>query len=119
MNRSSPNGPYLNERLPAAVGQTGGFIQGSAGLVKGEPWISAEFIAHIDPPSVNYSAADSISIEGYNSLNLTLDPGCNPQLGSAAMVANCIPRVIETRPGFLTVADLALPYSRLTLNVKG
>ena len=106
--------PHLSDRLPVAVGQTGGFIQRSAGMVAGEPWISAEFIAHIDPPSVNHSAADSISIEGYNSLNLTISPGCNPQLGSAAMVANCIPRVIEARPGFLTVADLALPHARFS-----
>lgn len=107
---------YVNERLAVEMGQTAGFIQRSAGLVEGEPWISAEFIAHVDPPSVNYAAADSISIEGYNPLNLTISPGCNPQLGSAAMVANCIPRVIEARPGFLTVADLALPHARFTHN---
>ena len=107
---------YVNEHLAVEAGQTSGFIQRSAGIVEGEPWISAEFIAHIDPPSVNYAAADSISIEGYNPLNLTISPGCNPQLGSAAMVANCITRVIEAQPGFLTVADLALPHARFTRN---
>ena len=30
------------------------------------------------------------------------------------MIANCIPRVVEARPGFLTVADLQLPYARPT-----
>jgi 4-hydroxy-tetrahydrodipicolinate reductase len=106
--------PLVNEHLRVEVGQTAGFIQRSAGMVAGESWISAEFIAHIDPPSVNLAAEDSISIEGYNAINLTISPGCNPQLGSAAMVANCIPRVMEARPGFLTVADLALPFARMT-----
>jgi 4-hydroxy-tetrahydrodipicolinate reductase len=109
--------PLVNEHLRVEVGQTAGFIQRSAGMVAGEPWISAEFIAHIDPPSVNLAAEDSISIEGYNAINLTISPGCNPQLGSAAMVANCIPRVMEARPGFLTVADLALPFARMTQSV--
>jgi hypothetical protein len=105
---------YVNERLQVEAGQTAGFVQRSAGIVGGVPWIAAEFIAHVDPASIDLPAEDSISIEGYNSVNLTLSPGCNPQLGSAAMVANCIPRVIEARPGFLTVADLALPFARMT-----
>ena len=106
--------PYVNEHLEVEVGTTGGFIQRLAGVVDGEPWIEAEFIAHVDPASIDLSAEDSISIEGYNPINLTISPGCNPQLRSAAMVANAIPRVIEARPGFLTVADLALPFARMT-----
>lgn len=105
---------YTNERMTVVAGQTAGFIQRSSGLVAAQPWISAEFIAHIAPASANLAAEDTISIEGYNSLNLTIRPGCNPQRGSAAMIANCIPRVVEARPGFLTVADLAIPFARKT-----
>ena len=105
---------YVNEHLKVEAGQTAGFIQRSTGLVGGKSWIAAEFIAHIAPASINLATEDAISIEGYNSMNLTISPGCNPQRGSAAMVANCIPRVIEARPGFLTVADLAIPFARNT-----
>jgi 4-hydroxy-tetrahydrodipicolinate reductase len=104
----------VNEHVKVEIGQTAGFVQRSSGLVDGKPWISAEFIAHIAPTAVNLAPEDAISIEGYNSLNLTISPGCNPQRGSAAMIANCIPRVVEARPGFLTVADLAIPFARFT-----
>ena len=106
--------PYANERLPVAPGTTGGFIQRSAAIVDGAPWMSAEFIAHVEPESVGHPTADSFSIEGYNPLNLTISPGCQPQLGTAAMIANCIPRVVAAPAGFITVADLALPHARET-----
>jgi hypothetical protein len=107
--------PYMNERLMVNVGETAGFIQHTGAVVDGARWIAAEFIAHVDPGSIGLPAEDSISIEGYNSINLVISPGCQPQRGSAAMVANCIPRLIEARAGFLTVADLALPHARQTL----
>ena len=78
-------------------------------------WFEAEFIAHVHLPAVEMNAQDSISIEGYNPIHLTIDPGCNPQLGTVGMLANCIPRVVEAKPGFITVADLAIPFARETL----
>ena len=98
--------PYTKDNLNVEAGQTAGFIQRTSAIVDGEPWFAAEFIAHIDLPSIDLATEDSISIEGYNPINITVSPGCQPQLGSAAMVANSIPKVVEARPGFLTVADL-------------
>ena len=106
---------YENAALKVAAGTTGGFIQRYAGIVDGETWFSAEFIAHVEPESVGYRPTDSISVEGYNGINLTIDPGCQPQLGTAAMLANSIPRVVAAPPGFITVADLALPHARRTI----
>lgn len=111
--------PYRNEHLTVAPGTTGGFVQRYAAVVADQPWMAAEFIAHVDPPSVGYATEDSISFEGYNPLNLTLTPGCQPQLGTAGMLANVIPRVIEARAGFISVADLALPYARPTVGRFG
>ncbi len=105
---------YLNEPLAVQVGETAGFIQRTTAIVDGAPWITAEFIAHVDPGTIGLAAEDSVSIEGYNSINLVISPGCQPQRGAAAMLANCIPRLIEARPGFLTIADLAPPHARLT-----
>ena len=103
-----------NERLRVEAGTTGGFVQRVSGFGAGHPWIEAEFIAHVDPPGVGLASRDSISIEGHNPINLSIDPGCNPQLGTAGMLANCIPRVIQAKPGFITVADLAVPHARPT-----
>ncbi len=105
---------YANERLAVEPGTTGGFIQRSAAIVEGAPWMSAEFIAHVEPESVGYQTADSFTIAGYNPINITISPGCQPQLGTAGMIANCIPRVVAAPPGFITVADLAIPHARET-----
>ena len=105
---------YANDHLKVAVGETAGFVQHTLGFVDGVPWMVAEFVAHVDPASIGLSVEDSIAIEGHNSLNLVINPSCNPQRGAVAMLANCIPRVVEARPGFLTIADLPLPHARPT-----
>jgi hypothetical protein len=105
---------FESERLPVEAGQTAGFIQRVTGLAAAQPWITAEFIAHVQPADAGLKAEDWMRIEGYNALNLTISPGCNPQRGSAAMLANCIPRVVQARPGFITVADLTLPHAGWT-----
>jgi 4-hydroxy-tetrahydrodipicolinate reductase len=108
---------YVNQALEVAPGTTGGFIQRYAAIASGTRWMSAEFIAHVDPQSAGYRAADSITIDGYNGIKLTIDPGCQPQLGTAGFLANAMPRVLEAPAGFLTVADLRLPHARQTHGV--
>ena len=105
---------YVSEALDVASGTTAGFIQRYTAIVDGANWMSAEFIAHVDPESVGHRAADSIAIDGYNGISLTIDPGCQPQLGTAGMLANAMPRVLEAPAGFITVADLRLPHARPT-----
>lgn len=105
---------YVNEHLEVQPGTTGGFIQYYDAIVDGNPWMTAEFVAHVDPGSVGYTPADTIFINGFNGINLTIEPGCQPQLGTAGMIANSITRVIEAQPGFISVADLAIPHARET-----
>lgn len=106
--------PYAGANLQVEPGTTAGFVQRYRAVCGGRPWMSAEFVAHVDPPAAGYRPADSIRIDGYNALNLAIEPGCQPQLGTAAMIANVMPRLAEARPGYLTVADLALPHARPT-----
>lgn len=105
---------YDGQRLRVEPETTAGFVQRYRAVSGGRPWMSAEFIAHVDPPAAGYRPADSIHVDGYNALNLAIEPGCQPQLGTAAMIANVMPRLAEARPGYLTVADLALPHARPT-----
>lgn len=105
---------YDGQRLRVEPGTTAGFVQRYRAVSGGRLWTSAEFVAHVDPPAAGYRPADSIHIDGYNALNLAIEPGCQPQLGTAAMIANVMPRLAEARPGYLTVADLALPHARPT-----
>ena len=106
--------PHDGEHLRVEPGTTAGFVQRYRAICDGRPWMAAEFIAHVDPPAAGHEPADSIEIDGYNALNLAINPGCQPQLGTAAMIANVMPRLVEARPGYLTVADLALPHARPT-----
>ena len=101
------------KELAINPGQTAGFTQRVTGFVDGLTWITAEFIANVDLKAFNLQAEDAIEIEGANPVQLRLLPGCNPQLGTAGMLASCIPRVVHANPGFLTVADLSLPHCRL------
>ena len=105
---------YDGEHLRVEAGTTAGFVQRYRAICCGRSWMSAEFIAHVDPPAAGYEPSDSIRIDGYNAVNLDINPGCQPQLGTAAMIANVMPRLVEARPGYLTVADLALPHARPT-----
>ena len=106
--------PFDGEHLRVEPGTTAGFVQRYRAVCDGRPWMAAEFIAHVDPPAAGHEPSDSIRIDGYNALNLAINPGCQPQLGTAAMIANVMPRLVEARPGYLTVADLALPHARPT-----
>lgn len=108
---------HKGENLHVKPGTTAGFVQRYRAICDGRPWMSAEFVAHVDPLSAGHEPSDSIHIDGYNALNLTINPGCQPQLGTAAMIANVMPRLVEARPGYLTVADLALPHARPTIGV--
>ncbi len=107
------------EHLSVEPGTTAGFVQRYRAVCAGRPWMSAEFIAHVDPPAAGHEPCDSIRIDGYNAVNLAINPGCQPQLGTAAMIANMMPRLLEARPGYLTVADLAPPHARPTAGSFG
>ena len=98
--------------LTVRAGTTGGFVQRYTAYCDDAPWMSAEFVAHVAPGSVGCRTTDEITIDGYNGLHLTLDPGCQPQLGTAAMLANVMPRLREAPAGFITVADLRIPHAR-------
>ena len=106
--------PHDGEHLRVEPGTTAGFVQRYRAICGGRPWMAADFIAHVDPPAAGHEPSDSIRIDGYNAVNLAINPGCQPQLGTAAMIANVMPRLVEARPGYLTVADLALPHARPT-----
>ncbi|MCD6170593.1 MAG: dihydrodipicolinate reductase [Candidatus Latescibacteria bacterium] len=54
---------------------------------------------------------DSIQIEGEPNLDLRINGGTAGDIATAAMLVNCIPRVVESSPGLLTMKDLSLPYA--------
>jgi hypothetical protein len=95
-----------------AAGMTAGFRQHYTGIVDGEPWFEALFLGHLDPAAYGDPPRDAIEVAGSNPVGLRIEPGLDPQRGSAAIIANSVRRVVEARPGWVTVGDLPPAYPR-------
>ncbi|MBY8989758.1 MAG: dihydrodipicolinate reductase [Candidatus Lokiarchaeota archaeon] len=67
--------------------------------------ITLDFVAYAG----EHEEYDSISIEGIPSIEQKIRGGVHGDLGTSAMVANLIPKVITARPGLLTMKDLPVP----------
>jgi hypothetical protein len=104
--------PIVAERALAAssltvpVGRTAGFRQHYVAAAAGRPWFEALFTGHVAPAEIGLEPKDAIHVEGPAPLHFAAIPGMNPQSGSAAVVANSIRRVVEARPGWVTVGEL-------------
>ena len=107
---------YALDHASVGKGTTAGFLQQVTAVAGGKPWFEAEFLGHIDPESIGATLADQIDIGGQAPVHLALTPGLRPQPSVAALVANSLRRVIDARPGLVTVADLppARPSPTLT-----
>jgi hypothetical protein len=105
--------------LEIAPGQTVGFIQRAIGFARGKPWYQAEFTAHANPSGAGFDVMDSIDIQGYPDLHFAIKPGFNPHFTCAAVVANSLYRVVESRPGLVTIADLPPAFPPPTIGPLG
>ncbi|MFW9855516.1 MAG: dihydrodipicolinate reductase [Candidatus Thorarchaeota archaeon] len=71
----------------------------------GREFINLEFIAYAG----DQEEYDSVVIEGFPPINQKIIGGVHGDLGTAAMVANLIPRVVNAAPGIQTMKDLPIP----------
>ncbi|MFX0025519.1 MAG: dihydrodipicolinate reductase, partial [Candidatus Hermodarchaeota archaeon] len=67
--------------------------------------INLDFIAYAG----DHEEYDSIEIEGNPPINQKIIGGIHGDLGTAAMAANLIPKVINATSGLLTMKDLPVP----------
>ena len=87
-------------------GHTEGFVQRATGRVGGRPLIQLELVLHLRPREAGFEPADSIEIDGRHSVRLTLSPGMDAILATAAVLVNSIPIVLAAEPGLRAVTDL-------------
>ncbi len=78
---------------------------------EGKEIILLDFIAYAG----DHEEYDSIEIEGVPSIHQKIIGGVHGDLGTAAVVANLIPKVIDAKAGLLTMKDL--PVSCYTGNI--
>lgn len=86
-------------------GQVAGVDQTASGISHGEQVITLNLQAYLGCPDPR----ESIVIDGHPPIELTVKGGIHGDVATSAVVVNCIPRVINARPGLATMKDLPVP----------
>ncbi len=90
-------------------GKVKGLRQTAQGIMDGKPRITLVFEANVGVQE----EYDSITIEGKPSINEKMTPCVHGDLGTAAIIVNSIPKVINASPGLKTMKDLPIPSAVL------
>jgi 4-hydroxy-tetrahydrodipicolinate reductase len=94
------------EFLEVALGQAAGVHQVALGLAGGRPKIRLELQMYVgagDP-------GDTLELTGEPNIRLTVPGGTHGDIATAAVVVNCIPALLEARPGLRTSRDIPMHY---------
>jgi len=97
--------PVSSQFLKVEAGQVAGVNQTARGFVSGEPLIELNLQAYLgcrDPK-------EWIIIDGEPRIDLTIKGGVHGDIATAAVIVNCIPRVLNSEPGLVTMKDLPVP----------
>jgi hypothetical protein len=95
----------VTQYLKVAPGQVAGVHQTIYG--KGAINVSLELRMYVGAEDV---AADRVIIKGVPNIELEIKEGVHGDRATAAMVVNSIPRVMNAKPGVLTMDDIPVSY---------
>ncbi len=95
----------VTQYLRVAPGQVAGVHQTIDG--KGKINVRLELRMYVGAEDV---AADRVIVKGVPDVDMTIKGGVHGDRATAAMVVNSIPRVIDARPGVLTMDDISISY---------
>lgn len=93
--------PYLT----CAPGQVAGVHQTISG--RGKINVSLELRMYVGAEDV---AADRVIVRGVPDVEMVIKGGVHGDRATAAMVVNCIPRVVNARSGVLTMDDIPISF---------
>jgi len=91
------------------AGRVAGLRQRARGVRDGREVVTLDFQAYIGAEEEH----DSITIEGTPNIHEKISPCVHGDLGTAAIVVNSIPKVLNAPPGLATMKDLSLPSAAL------
>jgi len=94
-------------------GQVAGLKSVAHGIKDGKPVIILEFISH----AAVEEEYDAVSIEGVPRIHEKIAGGVHGDIGTVAVIVNMIPKVLNAKPGLVTMKDLPLP-SAITEDVR-
>jgi len=100
-------------------GHVAGLKSVAHGIRDGKPVIVLEFISH----AAVEEEYDAVSIDGAPEIHEKIVGGVHGDLGTVAVIINMIPKVLNAKPGLVTMKDLPLPSAvtedlRIYLNWK-
>jgi len=104
VDRKSPYGE-------AKAGNVAGVDMKGAGYRGDQLIITMEHPQQIEPEDVGVMTGDFIELKGTQTVTLNIQPEINGGLGTIAMCVNCIPHVINARPGLRTMIDIPVPHA--------
>ncbi|HKW68415.1 MAG TPA: hypothetical protein VJP04_14065 [Terriglobales bacterium] len=95
-----------SEFLEVAPGRVTGVRQVARGLGDGQENVRLELEMYLGAPE----PVDSIEISGVPDLRLAIPDGIHGDLATAAIAVNCIPALLEAKPGLLTSRDIPMRF---------
>jgi len=95
----------VTQYLKVAPGQVAGVHQTIDG--RGRINVRLELRMYVGAEDV---AADRVIVKGVPDLEMEIKGGVHGDRATAAMVVNCIPRVVSARPGVLTMDDIPISF---------
>jgi len=95
----------VTQYLRVAPGQVAGVHQTIDG--RGRINVSLELRMYVGAEDI---AADKVIVHGVPDVEMTIKGGVHGDRATAAMVVNAIPRVINARPGVLTMDDIPVSF---------
>lgn len=94
------------EYLQVEPGQAAGVHQVARGLAQGVEKVYLELQMYVGAPA----PSDRVELTGEPNLQLTIPGGIHGDLATAAVVVNCIPALLEAKPGLRTSRDIPMGY---------
>ena len=95
----------VTQYLKVAPGQVAGVHQTIHG--RGRINVNLELRMYVGAEAV---AADRVIVKGVPDVEMVIKDGVHGDRATAAMVVNSIPRVMQARPGLLTMDDIPISY---------
>jgi hypothetical protein len=94
-----------SEFLKVEPGQVAGLDQTASGIMGEESVIVLNLQAYLGCPDPE----ERIIIDGQPPINLSVKGGIHGDIATAAVIVNCIPRVLNAEPGLKAMKDLPIP----------
>jgi len=94
-----------SKAIQTKLGRVAGLSQYGRGIKQGKEIITLDLQAYVGAEE----EYDAIDIEGVPSIHMKLSPGVHGDLGTVAVIVNSIPKVINAKPGLVTMKDLPVP----------